>query len=60
MYHFFIENDLIFPSQSVSNKVTLVYKLTLSITHDIYQSLGQVYEVRGVSLNMSKAFEKKV
>ena len=48
MYHFFIQDDLIFPNQSFSNKATFVYKLT-SITHDIYQSLDQGYEVRGVS-----------
>ena len=26
--------------------------------HDIYQSLDQVYEVRGVFLDISKAFSK--
>ena len=57
MYHFLIQNDLIFPNQSVSDKVTLVYKLT-SIPPDIYQSLDQSYEVRGVSLDISKVFEK--
>ena len=30
----------------------------LSITHDIYQSLDQGYEVRGVFLDNSKAFDK--
>ena len=48
MYHFFIQDDLIFPNQSLSNKATFVYKLT-SITHDIYQSLDQGYEARDVS-----------
>ena len=57
MYHFPIQYDLIFPNQWVSNKVTLVYKLT-SITPHIYQSLDQGYEVRGVSLDISTIFEK--
>ena len=30
----------------------------LSITHDIYQFLDQGYEVRGVVLDISKAFDK--
>ena len=30
----------------------------MSIAHDIYQSLDQGYEVRGVFLNISKAFDK--
>ena len=30
----------------------------MSITHDIYQSLDQGYEVRGVFLDVSKAFDK--
>ena len=57
MYHFFIQNNLIFLNQLVSNKVTPVNKLT-SITPDIYQSLDQGYEERGISLDISKVFEK--
>ena len=30
----------------------------MSISHDIYQSLDQGYEVRGVFLDISKAFDK--
>ena len=30
----------------------------MSITHDIYQSLNQGYEVRGVFLDISKTFDK--
>ena len=30
----------------------------MSITHDIYQSLDQGYEVRSVFLDISKAFDK--
>ena len=30
----------------------------MSITHDIYQSLVQAYEVRGMFLDISKAFDK--
>ena len=49
MYSFFIENDLISSNQSG-------FKQRDSL--DIYQSLDQDYEVLGVFLAISKAFDK--
>ena len=49
MYSFFIENDLISSNQSGFKQRD---------SHDIYQSLDQGYEVRGVFLDISKAFDK--
>ena len=58
MYSFFIENDLISPNQSGFKQGDSPINQLLSITHDIYQSLDQGYEVRGVFLDISKAFDK--
>ena len=58
MYSFFIENDLISSNQSVFKQGDSCINQLLSITHDIYQSLDQGYEVRGVFLDNSKAFDK--
>ena len=52
MYSFFIENDLIFSNQSGFKQGDSCINQFLSITHDIYQSLGQGYEVRGVFLDI--------
>ena len=58
MYYFFIENDLISPNQSGFKQGDSCINQLLSITHEIYQSLDQGYEVRGVFLDISKAFDK--
>ena len=60
MYSFFIENDLISSHQSGFKQGDSCINQLLSITHDIYQSLDQGYEVRGVFLDISKniAFDK--
>ena len=58
MYSFFIENDLISSNQSCSKQGDSCINQLLSITHDIYQSLDQGYEVRSVFLYISKAFDK--
>ena len=58
MYSFFIENDLISSNQSGFKQEDSCINQLLSITHDIYQSLDQGYEVRGVFLDISKAFDK--
>ena len=58
MYSFFIENDLISSNQSGFKQGDSCINQLLSITHDIYQSLDQGYEVRGVFLDISKAFDK--
>ena len=58
MYPFFILNELISPSQSGFKQGDSCINQLLSITHDIYQSLDEGYEVRGVFLDISKAFDK--
>ena len=58
MYSFFIENDLISSNQSGFKQWDSLINQLLSITHDIYQSLDRDYEVRGVFLDISKAFDK--
>ena len=58
MYSFFIENDLISANQSGFKQGDSCINQILSITHEIYQSIDQGYEVRGVFLDISKAFDK--
>ena len=58
MYSFFIENDLISSNQPGFKQGDSCINQLLSITHDIYQSLDQGYEVRGVFSNIPKAFDK--
>ena len=58
MFSFFIENDLISANQSGFKQGDSCINQLLSITHEIYQSLDQGYEVRGVFLDISKAFDK--
>ena len=58
MSKFFIENDLISSNQSSFKPGDSSINLLLSITHDIYKSFDCGYEVRGVSLDISKAFDK--
>ena len=58
MYSFFIENNLISSNQSDFKQGDPCINQLLSITRDIYQSLDQGYEVRGVFLDISKAFDK--
>ena len=54
----FIENYLISSNQSGFKQRDSCINQLLSITHEIYQSLDQGYEVRGVFLDISKAFDK--
>ena len=58
MYSSFIENDSISSNQSGFKQGDSCINQFLSITHDIYQSLDQVCEVRGVFLDISKALVK--
>ena len=58
MFKFFIENDLITPNQSGFKPGDSCINQLLSITHDIYKSFDCGYEVRGVFLDISKAFDK--
>ena len=58
LYSFFIENDLISQNQSGFKQGDSCINQLLSITHDIYKSLDEGYEVRGLFLDISKAFDK--
>ena len=58
MYSFFKENDLISSNQSGFKQGVSRINQLLSITHDIYQSLDQGYEVRGMVSDISKVFDK--
>ena len=58
MYEYFIENELISSSQSGFKPGDSCINQLLSITHDIYQSFDNGFEVRGSFLGMSKAFSK--
>ena len=55
MFSFFVENDLLDISKSIWNSGI---NQVLSITHEIYKSFGDGWEVRAVFLDISKAFEK--
>ena len=56
--NFLIDNDLIFISQSRFKPGGLCINQLLSITHDIYKSFDAELEIRGVCLDISKAFDK--
>ena len=58
LYGYFIENGLISSSQSACKRRDSSINQLLSITHDIYQSFGNDFKVRGVFLDISKDFEK--
>ena len=58
MFTFFTENDLISPNQSGFRPGESCVNQLLAITHEIYKSFDEGFEVRGVSLDISKAFDK--
>ena len=58
LYECFIENQLISSSQSGFKSGDSCINQLLSISHDIYQSFDNGFEVRGVFLDISKAFNK--
>ena len=57
MFTFFTENNLISPNQSGFRPGDSCVKQLLAITHGIYKSFDEGFEVRGVFLDISKAFE---
>ena len=57
MLKFVIDNDLISPNQYSIKPADSCVNQLLSIAHDIYK-LDCGYEVRGVFLDISKAFDK--
>ena len=58
MFGFFIENDVIFQHQSGFKPGDSCINQLLSITHEIYQSFDEGFDVRSVFLHISKAFDK--
>ena len=57
MFKFFMENDLISSNQFGFKPGDSCIFQFLSITHEIYKSFDCSYEVRGVFLDTSKAFD---
>ena len=58
MLKFFIENELVSPNQSGFKPSDSCINQLLAITHEIYKLFGKGFQVRGVFLDTSKAFEK--
>ena len=58
MFEFFIENELISSNQSGFKPGDSCINQLLAITHEIYKSFDDGFEVRGVFLDISKAFDK--
>ena len=57
IYEFFTENNLISPNQSGFKPGDSCITQLLSITHEIYKSFNDGLEVRGIFLDISKAFD---
>ena len=58
MFKFFIENELISPNQSGFKPGDSYTNQLLAITHEIYKSFDEGFEVRGVFLDISTVFDK--
>ena len=58
LFEFFNANELISSNQSGFKPGDSCINQLLSITHEIYKSFDDGYEVRGVFLDISKAFDK--
>ena len=58
MFKFFIENDLISPNQLGFKPGDSCINQLLAFTHEIYKSFDDRFEVRGVFLDISEAFDK--
>ena len=54
---FFIENELVSPNQLGFKPGDSCINQLLAITHEIYKSFGESFEVRGVFLDIPKAFD---
>ena len=57
-YNYLIDNNLISQNQSDFKRGDSCINQPISITHDILNSLDESFEVRGVFLDISKAFDK--
>ena len=58
MFKFFIVNELISSNQSGFKLGDSCVNQLVSITHEIYKSFDEGHEVRGVFVDISKAFDK--
>ena len=58
MFRFFIKNGLISQNQSGFKPGDSCVNQLLSITHEIYKSFDDGFDVRSVFLDISKAFAK--
>ena len=58
LFEYFIQKDLISPYQSGFKPGDSCTNQLISITHEIYQSFDDGFEVRGIFLDISKAFDK--
>ena len=58
MFEFFIQNNLITLNQSGFKTSDPCINQLISITHEIYKSFDDSYEVRGEFLDILKAFDK--
>ena len=58
MFTLFTENNLISPNQSGFRPRDSCINQSLAITHEIYKSFDEEFEIRRVFLNISKVFDK--
>ena len=58
MFNFFLTNNFLAPNQSGFKPGDSCINQLLSITHEIYSSFDDGFEVRSVSLDISKAFDE--
>ena len=58
MFSFSLENNLVSPNQSGFKPGDSCINQLLSITHEIFQSFDEGFEVRSVFLDISKTFDK--
>ena len=58
MFSFFLANNLLAPNQSGFKPGDSCINQLLSITHEIYSSFDDGFEVRSVLSDISKAFDK--
>ena len=58
LFNFPNQNDLISPARSGFKPDDSCINQLLSVTHEIYHSMDEGYETRGVFLDTSKAFDK--
>ena len=58
LFNFLNQNDLISPAQSGFKPGDSCINQLLSITHEIYHSMDEGYEIRGIFFDISKVFSK--